>query len=40
MADTGVFIYVLNEETYETREHCNEDYHILIEEPTERCQKV
>ena len=40
MADTGVFINVLNQEDYETREHCNEDSHLLIEEPIERSQKV
>ena len=40
MADPGAFIDVLNEEEYETREHCNEDSHLLIEEPTERSQKV
>ena len=32
--------YVLNEENYETREHCNEDSHVLIEEPSEHSQKV
>ena len=36
MEDTAAFIDVLNEEDYETREHCNEDSHLLIEEPTER----
>ena len=40
MADTGAFINVLNQEDYETREHFNEDSHLLIEEPTERSQKV
>ena len=40
MEDTGAFIDVLNEEDYETREHCNEDSHLLIEEPTERSWKV
>ena len=33
MADTGAFIDALNEEDYETREHCNKDSHLLIEEP-------
>ena len=40
MADTGAFINVLNQEDYKTREHCNENSHLLIEEPTERSQKV
>ena len=40
MEDTAAFIDVLNEEDYETREHCNEDSHLLIEEPSERSQKV
>ena len=40
MADTGAFINVPNQEDYELREHCNEDSHLLIEEPTERSQKV
>ena len=40
MRDDGAFIDVLNEEDHQTREHCNEDSHLLIEEPTERSQKV
>ena len=40
MAHSGAFIDVLNEEDYETGEHCNEDSHLLIEEHTERSQKV
>ena len=32
MVDSGAFI-VLNEEDYETTEHCNKDSHLLIEEP-------
>ena len=39
MVDTGAFLIVLNQ-GYETREHCNEDSHLPIEEPTERSQKV
>ena len=40
MADTGAFINVVNQQHYETREHCNYDSDLLIEEPTERSQKV
>ena len=40
MADTGAFINVVNQQDYETREHCNDDSDLLIEEPTERSQKV
>ena len=40
MADNKAFLDVLNEKEYETREHCNEDTHLLIQEPTERSQKV
>ena len=36
MKDTAAFIVVRNEEDYGSREHCNEDSHLLIEEPTER----
>ena len=39
MVDTVAFINVLNQD-YETREHCNEDSHLLIEEPTKRSQEV
>ena len=39
MADSGAFINVLNQEDYETREHCIENSNLLIEEPTERSQK-
>ena len=39
MADSGAFINILNQEDYETREHCNENSHLVIEEPTERSQK-
>ena len=39
MADSGAFINVLNQEDYETREHCIENCNLLIEEPTERSQK-
>ena len=40
MADSRAIIDVLDEENYQTRENWNEDSHLLIKEPTERCQKV
>ena len=40
MADCGAIIDVLDEEDYQTRKDRNEDSHLLIEEPTERSQKV
>ena len=40
MADCEAIIDVLGEEDYQTRKDRNEDSHLLIEEPTERSQKV